>query len=423
MSPDVIILLIMLGVFAAGVFWWKLPAGLALALSSVAGALAAGYGLPVRQLVEGMFGYLDAVLIIATAMIFMKAIEASGALGAMSASMISMLYRWPTALMIIVMLFVMFPGMLTGLSSACVLTTGALVTPALLAMGIPAVAVGSFVAMAAVYGMIAPPINIPVMIIGGGVDMPYIGFEMPLLLATLPLAVITAVYFRIRYVRAVVPETILAKLPPSVFERHGAKLFLPLVVVVGLMVAVRVVPDWVPDIGVPFIFILGALAAWGTGEKINLLRVSQAAIRDALPIMTILVGVGMFVQIMTLNGVRGFIAVQALQLPPALLYVGIAAIMPAFGSAYAASSVLGVPLVYVFLGRNEIVVASGLSLIAGVADLMPPPSLLCVFAAQLIGEKNHFRILQESLPLIVLSLAVGIAMVIYAAEVGSLFRY
>jgi hypothetical protein len=68
-------------------------------------------------------------------------------------------------------------------------------------------------------------------------------------------------------------------------------------------------------------------------------------------------------------------------------------------------------------------VASGLSLIAGVADLMPPPSLLCVFAAQLIGEKNHFRILKESLPLIVLSLAVGIAMIIYAAEVGSLFRY
>jgi len=76
----------------------------------------------------------------------------------------------------------MFPGMLTGLSSACILTTGSLVTPALLAMGIPPVAVGSLIAMLAVYGMIAPPINIPVMIIGGGVDMPYIGFEKPLLL-------------------------------------------------------------------------------------------------------------------------------------------------------------------------------------------------------------------------------------------------
>ncbi|HSQ74342.1 MAG TPA: TRAP transporter large permease, partial [Bacteroidota bacterium] len=118
-----------------------------------------------------------------------------------------------------------------------------------------------------------------------------------------------------------------------------------------------------------------------------------------------------------------FIAVSALQLPTALLYVGIALIMPAFGSAYAASSVLGVPLVYVFLGRNEIVVASALSLIAGLGDLMPPPSLLCVFAAQLVGEKNHFRILKESLPLILVSLIVGIVMIIYAAQLGGLFRY
>ncbi len=423
MPSELIILLTMLAVFAAGVFWWKIPAGLSLALSSIAGALVGGYGVPVRHLVEGTFGYLDAVLIIATAMIFMKAIEASGALGTISYAMIRSLYRWPTLLMILVVLFIMFPGMLTGLSSACILTTGALVTPALLAMGMPPVAVGSLVAMAAVYGMTAPPINIPVMIIGGGVDMPYIGFEIPLLLATMPLALVTAVYFRVRYVRTIDPVAVLAKLPASVYGRHGMKLFLPLVVVVGLMIAVRVVPAWMPDIGVPLIFLLGALAAWGTGEKINLLKVSRIAFREALPIMTILVGVGMFVQIMTLTGVRGFIAVSALQLPAALLYLGIAAIMPAFGSAYAASSVLGVPLVYVFLGRNEIMVSSALSLIAGLGDLMPPPSLLCVFAAQLVGEKNHFRILKESLPLIVLSLVVGITMIIYAAQLGSLFRY
>jgi gluconate:H+ symporter, GntP family len=46
-------------------------AGLALALSSVAGALAAGEGFPLRHLVEGMFGYLDAVLIIVTSVVAM----------------------------------------------------------------------------------------------------------------------------------------------------------------------------------------------------------------------------------------------------------------------------------------------------------------------------------------------------------------
>ncbi|MGB5873865.1 MAG: TRAP transporter large permease subunit, partial [Bacteroidota bacterium] len=177
MPTELLTILVMLAVFAVGVFLLKLPSGVALALAAVAGALVAGEGLPLRHLVEGTFGYLDAVLIIATAMIFMKAIEASGALGTLSYAMVSALSHRPTLLMILVALFIMFPGMLTGLSSSCILTTGALVTPALLAMGIPAVAVGSFLAVTAVFGMIAPPINIPVMIIGGGVDMPYIGFE------------------------------------------------------------------------------------------------------------------------------------------------------------------------------------------------------------------------------------------------------
>ena len=55
------------------------------------------------------------------------------------------------------------------LSTAAVLTTGAIVAPALMHLGIPRIQTGSIIAMAALYGMIAPPINVPVMIIGGGV--------------------------------------------------------------------------------------------------------------------------------------------------------------------------------------------------------------------------------------------------------------
>jgi TRAP-type C4-dicarboxylate transport system permease large subunit len=423
MPAELITLALMLAVFAAAVFWWKLPAGLALALSSVTGALAAGEGFPLRHLVEGMFGYLDAVLIIVTAMLYMKALEASGALGTICTMMVLALHRWPTALMIVIVLFVMFPGMLTGLSSACILTTGGLVAPALLAMGFPPVAAGSLVALSAVFGMIAPPINIPVMIIGGGVDMPYVGFELPLLLTVTPPALCTALYFRFRYVRKIDVEQVLGRLPRPVYGQHGPKLFLPLAVVLGLMLAVRLAPQWLPDPGVPLIFILGALTAIGTGEPVRPLQLARVAVREALPVMAILVGVGMFVQIITLTGVRGFIAVSALKLTPALLYAGIAVAMPAFGSAYAASSVLGVPLVYVFLGRNELVVTSALSLIAGIGDMMPPPSLLCVFAAQLVGEKNHYRILRESLPMIVLTVLTAIALIMFAGQVGSFLRY
>jgi TRAP-type C4-dicarboxylate transport system permease large subunit len=421
MAIELIILFAMLGTFAAAVWWLKLPSGVALALASVVGAFIGGQGFPIRHFVEGMFGYLDAVLIIATAMVFMKVIEATGALGTISHEMMKHLHKYPTLLMILVTLFIMFPGMLTGLSSACILTTGALVAPALLAMGIPAVAAGSLIAMAAVYGMIAPPINIPVMIIGGGVDMPYVGFDGPLALATFPIAIATAVYFRVRYVRTIHIDDVMKNMPDSLLTRHGFKLFLPLIIVVGFMMGVRFFPRIVPDIGIPMVFIIGILASIGTGAPWRIVPLARTAIRESLPIMAILVGVGIFVQIMTLTGVRGYLAVSALKLPVEFLYVGIALIMPAFGSAYAAASVIGVPLVYVFLGRNEIVVTAALSLIAGLGDLMPPPSFLCVVAAQMVGVKNHFRILRESAPPIIASLLVGIGMIIFAAAIGKIF--
>ncbi len=421
MPYELLILLSMLAVFALSVFLLKLPSGVALVLSAVVGALVGGEGVPLRHLVEGSFGYLDAILIIATAMIFMKVLDGSGALGTLGYLLMKSLYRWPTVLFIFISSFVMFPGMLTGLSSACILTTGALVAPAMLAMRIPPPAVGSFIAMMAVYGMIAPPINIPVMIIGGGVDMPYIGFEKPLALASFPLALIVALYYRVRYVRNIQIQDVLSRLPAPLHTKHGLKLFAPLILVVVLMVAIRVIPQYMPDIGIPLIFMLGSLVGLVTGERIEFWQTARTAIREALPVMVILVGVGMFVQIMTLTGVRGFLAVGALNLPPAFLYLGIALLMPAFGSAYASASVLGVPLVYVFLGKNEIIVTSALSLIAGIGDLMPPPMLLCAFASQIVGEKNQFRILRHSVPFIVLSLIAAIAMIAFANSVAKLY--
>ena len=62
-------------------------------------------------------------------------------------------------LLLIGSLLVMFPGAVTGSSTACVLTTGALVVPVLMAMGLDKLRTGAFIAMAAIYGM-APPVNI-----------------------------------------------------------------------------------------------------------------------------------------------------------------------------------------------------------------------------------------------------------------------
>ena len=418
MSIELLILIVMLATFALGVFLLKLPAGVSLMLAAITGALTGGEGIPVRHLVEGSFGFLEAILIIATAMIFMKVVNATGALGTISYGMIKYFYRSRLLLMIIITLFIMFPGMLTGLSSACILTTGALVVPALLAMGIPPKAAGALIAMAAVFGEIAPPISIPAMIIGGGVDMPYIGFGGPLFLASFPPAILTAIYFRYRYLKKFDIDEVLTKMEKPVYSKHGIKLFIPLIVVIALLIAERTFPELMPHLGIPLIFLIGALIGFGTGEKYNLYQMMRSAVRNALPVMSILVGVGMFIQIMALTGVRGFIAVTALEMPESVKYLA-ALIMPFFGSAYASASVIGVPLVFVFIGKSEIVVASALALLAAMGDLMPPPSLLCAYAGQLVKVKNHFLILKESIAPIALTLVIGVTIIIFSQEIGN----
>jgi TRAP-type C4-dicarboxylate transport system permease large subunit len=390
-----------------------------LALSAVAGALVSGNGIPVRHLVEGSIAFLDPIIIVITAMVFMKVVEKTGALASINYAIINNMSRFPTLMIIFITFFVMMPGMLTGISSTCILTTGALVAPALIAMGMPRKAAGALISIAAVLGMIAPPINLPIMIIGGGVDMPYVGFEEPLILLTFPLAIITAIYFRVCYIRKFESAEVIKKLPPSLYGKHGIKLMIPLIIVIGLMAAVRVFSSYIPDLGIPLIFIIGIGAAYFTGEKFDLFQLAKEAVKESVPVLAILVGVGMFVQIMTLTGVRGFIAVNSIELPRAFLYIGIAVIMPAFGSAFASSSVLGVPLIYVFLGQNEILVACALSLIAGLGDLMPPPSLLPVFASKIVGVDNHYDILKKCIPLIIVSIAASLLVIIYANDIAA----
>jgi len=67
-----------------------------------------------------------------------------------------------------------------------------MIAPVLIAAGMPRARAGAFIATAAFFGMVAPPINIAAMIIGSGVDMPYVGFDLPLLIAAVGLVAVYA---------------------------------------------------------------------------------------------------------------------------------------------------------------------------------------------------------------------------------------
>ncbi len=397
--PEGFYTIAMVGSFVLGAFALKLPIAIALSGAAVVGALACGELFPLRHFVEGMFGYLDTILIIASAMIFMKSVQKAGLLESLAAWVIRKFRRRPLLLSIGLIFIIMAPGMITGSSTAAVLTTGALVAPVLIKLGVPVVKTAAAIAMGAIYGMIAPPINIPAMIIGGGIDMPYVGFALPLLVCTVPLAIFSALLLVYPSLRrgAGDEEELESELRRMEETPLSARLMLPVVLLAVLMTGEQLLPAFWPALGMPVNFLLASLSALLTGKRFNFLDASTEALGEAIPVLGILMGVGMFIQIMTLIGVQGFLVVSVLALPAWLMYLGMATSIPLFGavSAFGAASVLGVPFLLALLGRNEIMVGSALSLLAGLGDLMPPTALAGIFAAQVVGEENYFKVLRH----------------------------
>lgn len=421
MDFEFIIFIAMVGVFFAGCFAFKLPVSVSMVASAVVGTLVGGRGIPVRHLVEGTFGYLDTILVIACAMIFMKVIQGIGTLDALSSVIIRRYHKKPAFLLIFLMLIIMFPGMITGSSTASVLTAGSIVAPILLLMGIPMIEVASIIAMGGLLGMIAPPVNIPAMIIGGGIDMPYVGFELPLLLMTIPLAVFMVLYFGLRYAKNLDYEVLKEKIDFQTAKLYGIKIYFPVLAVLLLMILGKLLPatfGW----GMPVVFIIGSVIGLFCGRKINFYKTSKEAINSALPVLGILMGVGMFIQVMTLTGVRGFIVVNSLSLPPLLLYLGIAITIPLFGavSSFGASSVLGVPFLLALLDKDQIITASAISLIASLGDMMPPTALAGMFAAQIVGLEDYFKVLKKCIIPSIILIIYALLFIIFSKPLAAL---
>ncbi len=410
MTGYAITFLIMLAVFMVGCFAFKLPVGVSMLCAALAGAIEGGLGTEtIRIMVEGEFGYVDTILTIGTAMVFMKVIEDSGALDALSSLVIEKFHKVPAVLLILIMLIIMFPGMITGSSTAAVLSAGSIMAPVLALMGIDAVTAGSIIAMGALLGMIAPPVNAAALIICAGADVPYVGFTGPLALITFPLAILFVLLLGYRQAKGLDYEALKPALvkQDETRKQYGVKIYLPLLVLLVLMIVFKVLKIG-EDIGMPLMFLLSAFSGFFTGRKINVLETIPAAIRTAAPVMGILMGVGMFIEVMTATGVRGFIVTSCLRLPPSLWLLACAISIPLFGavSSYGACSVLGVPFAYIYislLGGNSTFVLAAISLIASVGDMMPPTALAGLFAAQVVGVKDYTKILKKCIvPIVIL---------------------
>jgi TRAP-type C4-dicarboxylate transport system permease large subunit len=420
---ELLVLVVMVAVFVGTFFFLRLPVAIGLMVAAVAGALVAGEGLPLRQLVEGMFAFFDLILIIATAMIYMKVLEHSGVLHTLGRQVTETFYRRPALLLMALMLLVMFPGMITGACATAIFTTGALVAPVMLNLGIPRVQTAAIIAMGSLLGMIAPPVCIPAMIIAEGIDMPYVGFFWPLFVLTVPTGLIMAWAMGRRYLRHDLDlATLSASMRPSVFPAHGWKLYLPLVVLFALMVAPKVAPRYVYDAGLPLMLVVSTILGLFTGEKVNLSEAIRTGMKEAIPVMGLMLGVGMFIEIMTLTGARGYFVATALALPKVWLVVTAAVALPAFGiiSAFGGASVLGVPMALALMGKDQILAISSLGLIIGLGEVVPPTAVAALFSAQLLGLDSHMPVVRRCVVPALAVLAFAMVMLVWANWIGKL---
>ncbi len=414
--PEFLIFFLMLAIFIFLAMATKLPIGIALAVSAVAGSLAGGEGISLRHLVEGSFGYFDTILIILTATLFIKVLEASGILDSVTAFLLQAFYRSRVMLLLIAMGILMFPGMLTGSSTAAILSSGPLIAPVMTKLGLPRLKTGALICMGGILGMVAPPVNILIMIMGGGVDMPYVGVTIPLLLLVIPLAIAIPLVIGFRDLKKIQREEMLSILPPSLWSQVGFRLYVPLLTLGLLMAGPGLWPRVIPDIGIPGVFMAASLVGVFCGRRFNFLKVTQKALEEAMPILAILAGVGMFIQVMTLTGARGWTVMSILSLPSFLLYLGISLSMPAFGgiSTFGSASILGIPFMLALVNKNALLTSSALSTITSLGDLMPPAAISARFAAQVVGERNFFKILRYCLIPALLQITAGVGMLLLA---------
>src|SRR5690625_732482 len=103
----------------------------------------------------------------------------------------------------------------------------------------------------------------------------------------------------------------------SVRPLNGVLAWLPLLWVVLSMVSSRIAVSWLPDLGLALTFALGAVFILLVSRVPNRAATMQGAVRESLPVLGILVGVGAFIQVMTLVGGRGWMVVSLLSLPAA----------------------------------------------------------------------------------------------------------
>jgi Na+/H+ antiporter NhaD/arsenite permease-like protein len=403
----------------------RLTTELSMFAAAVAGALAAGQGIPARHIAEGAATYLDINLIFITATLFMNLLKESGGVAFVVRRILTRFHRQRALLLLLLTLLLLVPGALTGAGSVTVLIMGGMVAVVLGYMGIPKVKVAAIVFVIAGLSAAAPPVSLWAMMTAAGVNMPYVGFFWPLMIPCVIAALLTAFYLGWDGEQTDIAKA-LDELPPAPPGMRWWKVITPFAVFGFLVFMGRQWPFSTPVIGLPLMFAAATLTSFALSPvKLAFWRISRETVDQLLPLLATLTCAGILVQIMTLTGVRGLLSVTAVTLPVAVVLATLFVVLPASEAVlmWGSAPVIGVPLVLLFnaIGLNPIVALAGMSLIWPLGDALPPTAIIGRLTVGVVGYEGPYGTFLRAclVPAIVIAL-MGTLMVIYSARLGFL---
>ena len=404
---------------------FRLTTELSMFAAAVAGALAAGQGIPARHLAEGAATYLDINLIFVTATLFMNVLKESGGVAFVVRRILTRFHRQRALLLALLALLLLVPGALTGAGSVTVLIMGGMVAVVLGYMGIPKVKAAAIVFVIAGLSAAAPPVSLWAMMTAAGVNMPYVGFFWPLMIPCVVAALITVFILGWKG-RQMELAKALEELPQSPPAMRWWKVVAPFAVFGFFVFMGREWPFETPIVGLPLMFAAAALTSYVLSPvRLQFWRISRETIEQLLPLLATLTCAGILVQIMTLTGVRGLLAVTTVTLPVAVVFVTMFIVLPVSEAVlmWGSAPVIGVPLVLLFntIGLNPIVALAGMSLIWPLGDALPPTAIIGRLTVGIVGyEGTYGRFLRACLVPAIIIAVMGTLMVIFSARLGLL---
>jgi len=403
----------------------KISTEISMFIAAVAGGLAGGAGIPARHIVEGAFTYLDIILIFITATIFMNILKESGGIAFVVRGIIQKFHRRKSILFILITFLLLLPGALTGAGSVTVLITGGMISVVLGYMGLSKPKAAAIIFILAGLSAAAPPVSLWAMLTAAGVNMPYVGFFVPLLVPCVVLSLMT-IFILGWSGKPVDLEKALKELPEPPPSMNWYRVTLPFLAFLFLVIAGRIWPHSLPIIGLPLMFVAAAsFSLLLSPVKINLFKISRETVHQLLPLIGTLTCVGILVQIMTLTGVRGLIAISTVTLSITAVYATLFLFLPVSEAVlmWGAAPVLGVPLVLLFntIGLNPIVALAGMSVIWPLGVALPPTAIIGRLTKETVGMKEPYvRMLAHCVIPALLIMIVGTLMVIFSKELSFL---